>query len=263
MPGWSNTNTNLSKPKYLKATDKHNDNANVYAVNVAQQSLANSANYVYHGSHQGWVKIIPEYTDVHGNKRHKSETLVVISAVDKAGITGVANTVLTGSCNVSNGNVTIAANVTASLIAANSFLIFSANAIPLLSNNDVILVANAGPFAVNVFSALNVAVNIAPNFTLAGQKVWFAPGTSKGNTSITGSSVGLGGLANSRFFHELKVGDVIQVGNFGATPVTGVKILAINPNTGLGEWALTNTTFASVSANQSMYVGDQPWFPAA
>ena len=174
-----------------------------------------------------------------------SQKLWLLLAILATGITGKANTVLSGSCNISNGNVSIAANITASLIAANAFLIFSANVIGLIANSDIIYVANAGPFAPNVFSALNVAVNIAPNFTLAGQRVNFSSGTLKGNTSIVGSSTGLGGLANARFFHELKVGDIIQIGNFGATVATGVKILAINPNTGLGEWAVTNTTICS------------------
>ncbi len=259
MPLWSNNSNNASKPKYTISVDPLNNNANVYSVNVSQEVLANVSNQKFHGAHQGWVKIIPEYTDSSGQVRRKSETLVVMSTP----ITGAANTRISGTVNVSNGNISISANITGGLVAANTFILTSANVIGIISNTDLIYVGNVGPLTCNVFAAQNVAVNAAPVATVATQPIRFAAGTYKGNTSVVGSNLVDNGIAgNTRFFHELKVGDIIVVGNVGDVFQGNTRrIVSINANNGGGQFLVVNAAFANVNTGLIVLVSDTNLFP--
>jgi hypothetical protein len=236
MPLWNIADTNASKPKYLNSSDRNNNNANTYGVSALEQV---SANNLYKPAHQGWVKVIPRYTDSSGQTRYKSETLVVMGDT----ITGNANNRISGSVNVSNGNVSISANITATTVASNTFALFTANVEGIISANDVITIGANPPRLVSAVSVANVTLNSAATLSVAGQKVFF---TGR-NTAVIGTS--------TRFTTELKVGDIIVVGNSDFQNVT-VSVAAIANATHL----TVNAAFANVNTGMAVYSRDLPWF---
>ena len=104
MSSWSNTDVSTSKPKYLNMNDRNNNNANTYGVSTLEmQQSANANSYSESTQHQGWVKIIPQYTDSSGQIRRKAETLVVIGAT----ITGNSNVRVAGNVSVLNTSANV------------------------------------------------------------------------------------------------------------------------------------------------------------
>jgi len=243
MSNWSNTDVNLSKPKYLNVNDSNNSNANTYGVSLLEkQQMANNKSFSNSAAHMGWVKIIPQYTDSSGNIRRKAETLVVMSTP----ISGNANVQISGNSAVSNGNVTIGANITASIANGNTFAIFSANAQPYITNSSLLIIGTQGPFSVNVWSTTNVALNTAATAAVTTQPVWLAGA----NLVVSGT--------NTRYDKELKVGDIMVVGNVGdAFQATTKRVVSITNATSL----IVNTAFANVNSSLPVYVGDSAWFP--
>ncbi len=242
MSAWSNTDTNLSKPGFTKLGNRNLSNANTYGVSLLEMTQrANANSYNNSAAHMGWVRIQPQYTDSSGNIRRKAETLVVMSTP----ITGNANIALTGSANVTNGNVSITANITATLVAANTFALATANVQGLIAVNTAISIGNAAFIATAINSA-NVTLNVAPNFAVTGAKI-----------TLTGANVTVTGVG-TRFNSELKVGDVIVVGNVGDT-FQGLtrRVVSIASATSL----TVNTAYTNVNTGLGLLVGDGAWFP--
>lgn len=154
MPLWSNTDVNASKPKYLNTSDRNNNNANVYGVDSVQASVANTANQKFHGAHQGWVKIIPEYTDSSGQVRRKSETLVVMGAT----ITGNANITCSGNVAITNNSANLVGTSTRFTIE--------------LKVGDVINVNNSIKVVSSILSSNLLTVNSAFSGNTSNLKVY-------------------------------------------------------------------------------------------
>ena len=79
MALWGNVDQNADEPKNL-ATGEFQGTAGkaIYGVDNTEQSVANAASgdaRKYAAPHAGWVAV-NTYTDMHGNLRVKSETLV-------------------------------------------------------------------------------------------------------------------------------------------------------------------------------------------
>lgn len=237
MSAWSNTDTNLSKPKYVKYGDRNNNNANVYGVsNLERQQMANSASFANSAAHAGWVKIIPQYTDSSGNIRRKAETLVVMSTP----ISGNANVQLSGRAATVTGTL----GVTGTLVAANSYVLFSGNIAALLTANTQITVGNTALVVNSVVSSTNAKMTSSPVFSASGLAVNY----SGANLVVTGTG--------TQFNKELKIGDIINTGNIGSYSTTR-RVTAIANATSL----TVNTAFTAANVSMPMYVGDGAWFP--
>tara|TARA_B100000700_G_scaffold314449_1_gene401049 strand:+ start:122 stop:418 length:297 start_codon:yes stop_codon:yes gene_type:complete len=90
MALWGNTDADADEPKNL-STGEFQGTAGkaIYGVDTTEQSVANAASgdaRLYAPPHAGWVGI-NTYTDMHGNLRVKTETLVAMSS-----LTGDQNT---------------------------------------------------------------------------------------------------------------------------------------------------------------------------
>ena len=80
-PLWGSGDTAADEPKFTSQLENM-DTSNRTVYGVDETELANAATTQYAVAHGGWVGIVT-YTDMHGNLRVKSETLVAI------GITGL------------------------------------------------------------------------------------------------------------------------------------------------------------------------------
>ena len=82
MALWGNVDNDASEPKNL-ASGEFQGTANkaIYGVDDTEQSVANAASGTarkYAAPHAGWVAV-NTYTDMHGNARVKTETLVAMN----------------------------------------------------------------------------------------------------------------------------------------------------------------------------------------
>ena len=87
MSLWGNVDQDADEPKNL-ATGEFQGTANkaIYGVDVTEQGVANAASgdaRKYAAPHAGWVSA-HQYTDMHGNVRVKTETLVAMSSITGA-----------------------------------------------------------------------------------------------------------------------------------------------------------------------------------
>ena len=80
-PLWGSGDTSADEPKFT-AHHEGMDTSNLTVYGVDETEVGLAATTAYAVSHGGWVGVTP-YTDMHGNLRVKSETLVAI------GITGL------------------------------------------------------------------------------------------------------------------------------------------------------------------------------
>ena len=82
MSLWGNVDQDADEPKNL-ATGEFQGTANkaIYGVDNTEQGVANAASGTarkYAAPHAGWVAV-NTYTDMHGNARVKTETLVALN----------------------------------------------------------------------------------------------------------------------------------------------------------------------------------------
>ena len=78
-PLWGNVDQSADEPKFTahhEAMDS--SNFTVFGVDDTEVGVARAASSPYTPAHGGWVGIT-SYTDMHGNLRVKSETLVAIN----------------------------------------------------------------------------------------------------------------------------------------------------------------------------------------
>ena len=84
MSLWGSVDNDASEPKNL-ATGEFQGTAGkaIYGVDDTEQTVANAASGTarkYAAPHAGWVSA-HQYTDMHGNVRVKTETLVAMSSI--------------------------------------------------------------------------------------------------------------------------------------------------------------------------------------
>tara|TARA_Y100000994_G_scaffold67467_2_gene55108 strand:+ start:1237 stop:1521 length:285 start_codon:yes stop_codon:yes gene_type:complete len=81
MSLWGKTDTSGDEPKFGAALNANTSaTIEVYGVDVTEQGVATAAGSAYAPAHAGWVAI-QTYTDMHGNARVKSETLVAMGSL--------------------------------------------------------------------------------------------------------------------------------------------------------------------------------------
>jgi len=87
MSLWGKTDTSGDEPKFGAGLNANSSaTIEVYGVDATEQTNATTAGSAYAPAHAGWVGI-QTYTDMHGNARVKTETLVAMGS-----ITGDQNT---------------------------------------------------------------------------------------------------------------------------------------------------------------------------
>ena len=81
MSLWGNTDTSGDEPKFGAGLNANSSaTIEVYGVDATEQGVATAAGSSYAPAHAGWVAI-QTYTDMHGNSRVKSETLVAMGSI--------------------------------------------------------------------------------------------------------------------------------------------------------------------------------------
>jgi|TARA_Y100000287_G_scaffold178660_1_gene171603 hypothetical protein len=81
MSLWGKTDTSGDEPKFGAALNANTSaTIEVYGVDATEQGVATAAGSAYAPAHAGWVAI-QTYTDMHGNARVKSETLVAMGSL--------------------------------------------------------------------------------------------------------------------------------------------------------------------------------------
>ena len=81
MSLWGKTDTSGDEPKFVSALNANTSaTIEVYGVDATEQGVATAAGSAYAPAHAGWVAI-QTYTDMHGNARVKSETLVAMGSL--------------------------------------------------------------------------------------------------------------------------------------------------------------------------------------
>lgn len=81
MSLWGKTDTSGDEPKFGAALNANTSaTIEVYGVDATEQGVANASASAYAPAHAGWVAI-QTYTDMHGNARVKSETLVAMGSL--------------------------------------------------------------------------------------------------------------------------------------------------------------------------------------
>ena len=81
MSLWGNTDTSGDEPKFGAGLNANSSaTIEVYGVDATEQGVATAAGSSYAPAHAGWVAI-QTYTDMHGNSRVKTETLVAMGSL--------------------------------------------------------------------------------------------------------------------------------------------------------------------------------------
>ena len=81
LPGaFTDVDYEIREKPVFTVQDSHHGASNIYGVDTTEQGVANGDNSQYRPAHAGWVGIT-SYTDMHGNQRVKTETLVANSSI--------------------------------------------------------------------------------------------------------------------------------------------------------------------------------------
>ena len=81
MSLWGKTDTSGDEPKFGAGLNANSSaTIEVYGVDATEQGVATAAGSAYTPAHAGWVAI-QTYTDMHGNSRVKTETLVAMGSL--------------------------------------------------------------------------------------------------------------------------------------------------------------------------------------
>ena len=81
MSLWGKTDTSGDEPKFGAGLNANSSaTIEVYGVDATEQGVATAAGSAYAPAHAGWVAI-QTYTDMHGNSRVKTVTLVAMGSL--------------------------------------------------------------------------------------------------------------------------------------------------------------------------------------